>query len=72
MNDWRDLALCREVGGEIFFPEKREPTRDAKAVCRRCEVRGPCLEDALARDDRFGVLGGMTARERRKLKRRAA
>lgn len=46
-------------------------TREAKRVCLTCDVRGDCLEYALANDERFGIWGGMSERERRKLKKRA-
>jgi WhiB family redox-sensing transcriptional regulator len=69
---WQDLALCAEVDGEIFFPEKGGSTREAKRVCRSCEVRASCLEYALDTDQRFGIWGGMSERERRRLKREQA
>ena len=69
---WRDFGLCAQTDPESFFPEKGGSTRDAKAVCRRCDVRGDCLEFALAHDERFGIWGGLSERERRMLKRRAA
>lgn len=65
---WVDQALCAQVGGDIFFPEKGESTREAKAVCRACPVREPCLQWALDNNERFGVYGGLSERERRKLK----
>jgi WhiB family redox-sensing transcriptional regulator len=44
----------------------------AKRVCLSCEVRQECLEYALAHDERFGIWGGLSERERRRLKRRPA
>ena len=38
---------------------------------RGCDVRAECLEYALANDERFGIWGGLSERERRKLKKRA-
>jgi WhiB family redox-sensing transcriptional regulator len=70
--DWRDRALCAEVDGEIFYPEKGGSTREAKKVCRSCEVQAECLEYALEHDERFGIWGGLSERERRRLKREAA
>lgn len=69
---WHDLALCAETDPEAFFPEKGGSTREAKRVCRSCEVRAECLEYALEHDERFGIWGGMSERERRRLKREAA
>lgn len=67
--DWRERALCREVDTEVFFPDKGGSTREAKRVCATCEVRTQCLDYALQRDERFGIYGGLSERERRKLRR---
>ncbi len=68
---WQERALCAQTDPEAFFPEKGGSTREAKRVCATCEVREECLEYALAHDERFGIWGGLSERERRKLKRRA-
>ena len=68
---WQERALCAQTDPEAFFPEKGGSTREAKRVCGRCDVRAECLEAALERDERFGIWGGLSERERRKLKKRA-
>lgn len=68
---WQERALCAQTDPEAFFPEKGGSTREAKKVCVGCEVRAECLEFALAHDERFGIWGGLSERERRKLKKRA-
>ncbi len=68
---WQDSALCAQTDPEAFFPEKGGSTREAKKVCRTCEVRTECLEYALEHDERFGIWGGLSERERRRLKRGA-
>jgi WhiB family transcriptional regulator, redox-sensing transcriptional regulator len=68
---WQERALCAQTDPEAFFPEKGGSTREAKRVCLSCEVRGDCLEYALLHDERFGIWGGLSERERRKLKKRA-
>ncbi len=68
---WQERALCAQTDPEAFFPEKGGSTREAKKVCVSCEVRAECLEYALQNDERFGIWGGLSERERRKLKRRA-
>ena len=68
---WQDRALCAQTDPEAFFPEKGGSTREAKRVCTGCEVRVPCLEYALANDERFGIWGGLSERERRRVKREA-
>ena len=65
---WRLEALCAETDPEAFFPEKGGSTRDAKRVCSGCSVRAECLEFALANDERFGIWGGLSERERRRLR----
>jgi len=69
---WQTDALCAQTDPEAFFPEKGGSTRDAKRICASCDVRSECLEYALANDERFGIWGGLSERERRKLKRRAS
>jgi WhiB family redox-sensing transcriptional regulator len=66
---WQDSALCAQTDPEAFFPDKGGSTREAKRTCSGCEVRAECLEYALATDERFGVWGGLSERERRRIKR---
>lgn len=68
---WQADALCAQTDPEAFFPEKGGSTREAKRICDGCEVRSECLEYALANDERFGIWGGLSERERRKLRREA-
>nr|WP_269204429.1 WhiB family transcriptional regulator [Motilibacter deserti] len=68
---WQERALCAQTDPEAFFPEKGGSTREAKKVCLSCEVRSECLDYALAHDERFGIWGGLSERERRKLRRQA-
>jgi WhiB family redox-sensing transcriptional regulator len=69
--DWHERALCAQTDPEAFFPEKGGSTREAKKICVGCEVRAECLSYALANDERFGIWGGLSERERRRLKRMA-
>jgi len=71
-HDWQERALCAQTDPEAFFPEKGGSTREAKRICQGCEVRSECLEYALQHDERFGIWGGLSERERRKLKKRTA
>lgn len=68
---WQADALCAQTDPESFFPEKGGSTREAKKICAACDVRAECLEYALQNDERFGIWGGLSERERRKLRRRA-
>lgn len=67
----RGAALCAETDPEIFYPEKGGSTREAKKICSRCDIQAQCLEYAIHNDERFGIWGGLSERERRVLRRRA-
>jgi len=68
-NDWMLQARCLDADPEAFFPEKGGSTREAKRICAACPVREECLEYALENDERFGIWGGLSERERRRAKR---
>jgi WhiB family redox-sensing transcriptional regulator len=69
--EWHARALCREVWPDLWYPEKSEHTaRDAKKICLSCEVRLECLQYALDNNERYGVWGGMSERERARVLRR--
>lgn len=65
--EWALDALCAQVDNDIFFPEKGGSTREAKQVCVDCPVAAECLDYALANNERFGIWGGLSERERRRL-----
>jgi WhiB family redox-sensing transcriptional regulator len=66
---WQARALCAQTGAEFFFPEPGSSVREAKRICGMCEIRSACLEYALANDERFGVWGGLSEKERLALRR---
>lgn len=66
--EWQDQALCAQTDPEAFFPEKGGSTREAKRICQACAVRDECLEYSLANDERWGIWGGLTWRERKRLR----
>ncbi len=67
---WQRQANCMGVDPDLFFPERGASTREAKEVCRGCVVREDCLEYALANGEKFGIWGGLSERERRRIRRR--
>lgn len=74
MTDWREQAACRTADPELFFTSASGAAaqthhRQAKAVCVRCPVVADCLAFALDRGLDYGVFGGLTAEERRALRR---
>jgi WhiB family transcriptional regulator, redox-sensing transcriptional regulator len=70
--EWQERGLCAQTDPESFFPEKGGSTREAKRTCMACEVRVQCLDYALTNGERFGIWGGLSERERRRVKKRAA
>ncbi|HEY9374993.1 WhiB family transcriptional regulator [Streptomyces sp.] len=75
--DWHHQAACRDLPTLLFFPleGERPAERDrrelqAKAVCHTCPVWRSCLEEALDRNDKHGVWGGLTPDERVSVRRR--
>ena len=71
--DWMDLAECKGLPSDWFFPERTGPdTTDlARAVCAECPVTAECLELSMVGGKQYveGVYGGFTAGERRLMRR---
>lgn len=65
---WREHGACRGVDPNIFFPERGESCVEAKAICAGCPVRGECLDYALDLGEKFGIWGGTSERERRRMR----
>lgn len=73
--EWVRFGACAQpdVDPEIFFPSRgRDTTAEAKAVCRECLLRRTCLEWALNSHIAFGVVGGLSPRERQAMNRQRA
>lgn len=73
-DDWMVSAACRGVGGDWWFcdetPQAASDRAKAKRICQRCDVQAHCLQYALEHDERYGIWGGLTVRERDKIRRR--
>jgi WhiB family redox-sensing transcriptional regulator len=77
---WQDRAVCKGANPDLFFPERGSSTKVAKAMCKGspidghdpCPVRRDCLLFAIHTGEKFGIWGGMSERERRRLRIRAA
>ena len=67
-------GACRDYPTELFFPERGDNSGvvRAKAICKTCEVREACLDFAMESNEKFGVWGGMSGKERRKERVRRA
>lgn len=60
-------GICTDGDPEAFFPEKGGSTREAKRMCSRCALSAMCLDLAIDYEQRFGIWGGYSERERRRL-----
>ncbi|HUE61470.1 MAG TPA: WhiB family transcriptional regulator [Acidimicrobiales bacterium] len=67
--EWRSHAACRSVDPRVFFPKSDLFSNRAKLICSTCPVRERCLAWATATNQRDGVWGGKTSRERRRMAR---
>ena len=77
--DWQESAACREFDNVLFFGEEGESELEkqareghAKSICHHCPVAEPCLEFAMETNQKYGIWGGLTDKERASLKRRRA
>ena len=78
--EWQEDAACRELDNIIFFGaedgeselERQSREAQAKSICHTCPVKEPCLEFAMETNQRYGIWGGHTDKERASLKRRRA
>jgi WhiB family redox-sensing transcriptional regulator len=69
---WRGDAPCSQTDPEAFFPEPGSSTQPAKTVCGACPVRVECLEHALAKNELYGVWGGLSPQARAELRQKRA
>ena len=63
---WMQLAECKGLDPDLFFPERGESTDEAKAVCATCAVRVECHEYAVVERERDGIWGGTSAIQRKR------
>ena len=68
IKSWSQKALCKDLDTNHFFPKRGEATRPIKLVCGACPVVKPCLEYAMKNGEKFGVWGGTSERERRRMR----
>ncbi len=71
--DWKNQAACAGYPDDLFFPASEAEerlTETALEVCASCQVTSECLDYALESNQRSGIWGGTTEKERRSLRRR--
>lgn len=64
--EWRDLALCKDATS-LFYRDDAVGIVIAKTYCKRCPVENECLISALINREQWGIWGGKTPTERRRL-----
>lgn len=64
---WYDFAACKGMDPEPWYQTHPEAMAGPKAVCASCPVWRPCLAVALTRREKYGIWGGLSASERRRL-----
>jgi len=71
---WHDNAACKGSEPDVFFPPKGHwgTADEAKGICAGCSVNVECGEYALSPEIKFGVWGGTTEKERRRIRREQA
>ena len=66
--DWRDKANCKGMDPNIFHQKRGETKDKAVAICVGCLVVKECLHYAMSNSIKTGVWGGLSERQRRKLR----
>jgi len=69
---WQERAACFGVDSDIFFPISEEEAGPALTFCDSCRIKEECLAWALKNGERYGVWGGLTEQQRRRLQRQVA
>jgi WhiB family redox-sensing transcriptional regulator len=70
-DSWLNHAACAGTDTTGFFPDRgqQDVIKQAKAICARCPVRAECLTYAMQNGEKYGIWGGYSEKERRKLRR---
>lgn len=67
--DWRNFAVCR--GSEdLMFATSAADVQHAKSLCWSCPSMEACGQWALERGEEWGVWGGLSEGDRRRMRRR--
>jgi WhiB family redox-sensing transcriptional regulator len=68
--DWTEFASCRDLDPEVFFNVKHSSTQQSREICSTCIVKHECLDFAIQNNEKIGVWGGLTPRQRKHLQNR--
>ena len=75
---WHRFAACRpeyadrplDQWVDMFFIERGGSLREARSICAECPAQQACADHGMA--EKHGMWGGLSERERRRLRRKAA
>lgn len=67
---WKHYAACAGMESAIFFHEDpgRSTYKEAREICNSCQVQKECLAYAMTNHEKFGMWGGKTPQERRRIR----
>ena len=66
---WQWQANCLGVDPDLFFPERGRPRGRPRRCAGAASCAIDCLEYALVNGEKFGIWGGLSERERRRIRR---
>lgn len=66
---WQVDANCIGEDADLFFPDRGASTKKAKELCNNCVAKEHCLEYSIVNNEKFGIWGGLSERERRKIRK---
>ncbi|NNF70223.1 MAG: WhiB family transcriptional regulator [Acidimicrobiia bacterium] len=69
---WLVFGACRQGDADVFFPDSKSQEAEALRICATCPVRDECFAYAIEARETYGVWGGTTEKQRRRLLRRSA
>jgi len=61
---WHVRAACSDREPGLMFSEDNEGIKEAKKCCSDCPVQAECLVESINKEEKYGVWGGLTAKER--------
>ena len=65
---WMAEGECNGLDPALFYPDQGGDAATPKRICSTCPVRVQCLEYALLTNERHGIWGGVSERERRRMR----
>lgn len=69
---WTEQAACRGTDIEIFYAATPAEEAEALSICASCPVRAQCLDYAIRNRETYGIWGGATPEQRRRMRRERA